>query len=86
MPLLPFNHVLLDPGETVHAVYFPGDGVYSITQVMTSGRSVEVATVGNEGFLGINALLGGRPMSCGALVKIPDRAALAMSVSIFDVK
>jgi CRP-like cAMP-binding protein len=80
---LPFQHVLLKPGETVQTIYFPGDGVYSITQVMRNGRTLEVATVGNEGFIGINALFGGDRALCGALVKLPDATAQAMTVRAF---
>ena len=81
---LPFQHVLLKPGETVQTIYFPGDGVYSITQVMRNGRTVEVATVGNKGFIGINALFGGDRALGGALVKVPDAAAQAMPVGAFQ--
>jgi CRP-like cAMP-binding protein len=45
---------------------------------------VEVATVGNEGFIGINAVFGSNRMLGAALVKIPDGAALAMSISAFQ--
>jgi CRP-like cAMP-binding protein len=81
---LPFQYVLLKPGETAQTIYFPGDGVCSITQVMTNGRAVEVATVGNEGFIGINALFGGERVLGGALVKVPDGAAQVMSARAFQ--
>lgn len=81
---LPFQHVLLKPSGALSTIYFPGDGVYSITQVMKNGRSVEVASVGNEGFIGINALFGGERWLAGAVVKIPDDTAQAMSVSAFQ--
>lgn len=51
---------------------------------MRNGRTVEVATVGNEGFIGINALFGGDRALCGALVKVPDATAYAMTVSAFQ--
>ena len=81
---LPFQHVLLKPGETAQTIYFPGDGVCSITQVMRNGRTVEVATVGNEGFIGINALFGNERVLGGALMKVPDGAAQVMSVRAFQ--
>ena len=88
LPLLrpvsvPFQHVLLKPTGTLSTIYFPGDGVCSITQVMKNGRTVEVATVGNEGFIGINALFGGERWLAGAVMKVPDHAAQAMSVGTF---
>lgn len=80
---LPFQHTLVKPGETLQRIYFPGNGVYSITQIMKNGRTVEVATVGNEGFIGINALLGGGRWLAGALLRVPDHAAQVMSVRAF---
>ena len=77
---LPFQHVLLKPGEPLEKVYFPGNGVFSITRIMSNGRTLEVATVGNEGFIGINALFGGDRWLAGALVRIPDQTAQVMSV------
>ena len=65
-------------------IYFPGNGVFSITQIMRNGRPLEVATVGNEGFIGINALFGGERWLAGALVRVPDQTAQAMSVSAFE--
>ena len=81
---LPFQHVLLKPGERIKRVYFPGNGVFSITQLMRNGRPLEVATVGNEGFIGINALFGGERWLAGALVSVPDQTAEAMSVNAFE--
>jgi CRP-like cAMP-binding protein len=39
-------------------VYFPTSGVLSLIVIMADGGSVEVGTVGNEGFLGTPILLG----------------------------
>jgi CRP-like cAMP-binding protein len=80
---LPF-HILLKPGEPLEKIYFPGNGVFSITQIMRNGRTLEVATVGSEGFIGINALFGGERWLAGALVRVPDQMARAMSVSAFE--
>lgn len=81
---LPFQHVLLKPDETLRRIYFPGGGACAITQIMRNGRIVEVATVGNEGFIGVNALFGGNRWLAGAVVKAADGAAHAMSVSAFQ--
>ena len=80
----PFQHVLLEPGESLKRIYFPGSGVYSITRVMRNGRTLEVATVGNEGFIGVNALFGRERWLAGAVVKVPDDQARVMSVSAFQ--
>jgi CRP-like cAMP-binding protein len=82
MPL-PFKHILHEPGETLRLIYFPGGGVCSITQAMKNQRMVEVATVGNEGFIGLSALFGGDRVFSGAFVKVPDGAAQVMTVGTF---
>jgi CRP-like cAMP-binding protein len=79
-----FQQVLLKPNEPLRTIYFPGGGACSITQIMRNGRTVEVATVGNEGFIGLNALLGGDRSRAGAVVTVADGAAQAMSVSAFQ--
>jgi CRP-like cAMP-binding protein len=68
----------------LRTIYFPGGGACSITQIMRNGRIVEVATVGNEGFIGVNALFGGDRWFAGVVVKAADDAAQAMSVSAFQ--
>ena len=81
---LPFQQVLLKSDEALQTIYFPGSGACSITQIMRNGRTVEVATVGNEGFIGVNALFGGNRSLAGAVVKVADVSAQAMSVSAFQ--
>ena len=76
---LPFKYILHEPGEILRHVYFPGGGVCAITQSMRNQRMVQVAIVGNEGFVGISALFGGDRVSSGAFVKVPDGAAQVMT-------
>jgi CRP-like cAMP-binding protein len=45
--------VLFEPGEVIDAVYFPTDGVVSLVTPVHSGAFVEVATIGNEGVVGV---------------------------------
>jgi len=46
-------------GEPIESVLFPLDAVISLVSVMDDGRSVEVGTVGREGFVGVPVLLQG---------------------------
>jgi CRP-like cAMP-binding protein len=80
---LPFKHVLHRGGDEVRRVYFPGGGVCSITHVMADGRMVEMATVGNEGLVGITAFFGGGLESGEALVQVPDGSAQVLDVATF---
>ena len=53
-----FKLVLHKTGETMTTVYFPVGGCCSTTYVMQDGKMVEVATIGNEGVVGITLFLG----------------------------
>ena len=45
--------VLFGPGLPIDAVYFPTDGVISLVTPLHDGAVVEVATIGNEGIVGV---------------------------------
>jgi CRP-like cAMP-binding protein len=45
-------------GDRISSVYFPDAGVISLVSEMTTGHQVAVAAVGEEGMLGLGALLG----------------------------
>lgn len=51
--------VLFEPGQAVDAVYFPLNGVVSLVTPLEDGAIVEVATVGNEGIVGVPLVQGG---------------------------
>src|SRR5882762_5155048 len=52
------KQVLQKSGQPLRAVYFLNGGVASITTILLDGTTVEAATVGDEGMLGIEAFLG----------------------------
>jgi CRP-like cAMP-binding protein len=80
---LTLKKILHKQGSKIDAVYFPGGGVCSVTNVMTDGRMVEVATIGNEGMVGITIFLGGELAVGEAFVQVPDGLAQSMSVETF---
>ena len=45
--------VLFEAGEPIDAVYFPTDGVISLVTPLLDGSIAEVATIGNEGIVGV---------------------------------
>lgn len=79
---LPVDHVILSPGRPVHTVYFLRVGACSMSRSTGGGRAAEIASVGNEGVVGIEALFGRERVLCGATMTIADDA-LAMPVSAF---
>ena len=51
--------VLFEPGQSVVFVDFPVNCVVSLVTPFGGGAIVEVATVGNEGIVGVPLVLGG---------------------------
>jgi CRP-like cAMP-binding protein len=51
--------VLFEPGRTIESVYFPLNAVVSLVTPLEDGAIVEVATVGNEGIVGVPLVPGG---------------------------
>lgn len=62
---------LYEAGDPLEFVYFPLSGVHSIVSTVTDGGIVEVATVGNEGMVGIPVFLGGRSTPDEAFCHVP---------------
>lgn len=51
--------VLFEPGQAIESVYFPLTAVIALVAPFDSGAILEVATVGNEGIVGVPMVLGG---------------------------
>ena len=67
------RHPAWQPNEPFREVYFPLDAVVSVLAV--AGRGVvEVATIGNEGVVGLPAFLGAETSPGLALCQVPGRA------------
>jgi CRP-like cAMP-binding protein len=79
--VLGIKTVLFEPGERIDAVYFPLDGVISLVTPLEDGAIVEVATVGNEGIVGVPVVLGGS-LAVRAISQVAGRA-LRMETSAF---
>jgi CRP-like cAMP-binding protein len=53
----PESHTVLHPGEPVRDVYFPTTGWIALELMAIDGETVELATVGREGLLGVSFVL-----------------------------
>ena len=58
----------------IEHVYFLNNSVVSLLTLMADGAAIEVATVGNEGMLGLPVFLGGDTIPMNAIVQIPGQA------------
>ena len=82
---LTVKDTLLKRGAPIRYVYFPNGGVCSVTAMMKNGNAVEVATVGDEGMIGIAAFFGGQAMPGESMVQVqlPDTDAERMPLDAF---
>jgi CRP-like cAMP-binding protein len=75
--------VLQRAHEPIREVFFPDGGVVSLTTLMTNGATVEVATIGSEGLVGIDAVFGGEAANAESMVQVPGGTAEVLSTEIF---
>jgi CRP-like cAMP-binding protein len=72
---LELKETLYQENEPIEHVYFPLDGVMSLVSKMEDGRGVEVATIGNEGMVGLPVFLqAALTSSLMAFAQVPGQA------------
>src|SRR6202158_5657753 len=71
---LEFKHVLYEARSPIDYAYFPNRGVVSALTVMVDGRAIEVATVGDEGMVGLPLLVGAKTTANRMIVQVPGEA------------
>src|SRR5215204_3314517 len=69
--------------EPIRHVVFPNGGVASVTTAMKDGTMVEIATVGYEGLVGIEAFFVDALMPCETMIQVPDTDAQVMPADAF---
>lgn len=82
---LELKHSVYEPNEPIEYVYFVKNGVVSLLNVMEDGKEVEVATVGNEGMVGLPVFLGAEKIPGRAFSQVPGDA-LRMKADVFKDK
>ncbi len=82
---LPFRFKLYDPGKPVDHVYFVTSGVASMVAEMADGMTVEIATVGPEGMVGMPVFLGAEQMASKAFMQVPGEGVRMAADSFREV-
>jgi CRP-like cAMP-binding protein len=82
--ILPTKTVLFEPGEVIQSVYFPLDGVISLVTPLADRDIVEVATIGNEGIVGVPLVPGGS-LAVRAISQVGGQA-LRMDAKMFTAE
>jgi CRP-like cAMP-binding protein len=80
---LSVKDILHHPGGPISAVYFPLTCVISMMTEMKNGATIEIATVGNEGLLGIPVFLG---IDVAVALGITQVSGEARRMSVEDFK
>ena len=66
--------MICDAGEAFRRVHFPISGVFSLLTINSDGSGVEVATVGNEGMVGVPVFLGsGQANNVRVVCQVPGK-------------
>jgi CRP-like cAMP-binding protein len=71
---LDLKRTLIEPREPIRNIYFPRVGVCSMLSEELEGGTIEVGTIGPEGFIGIPVLLGATSMPFRIIVQISGDA------------
>jgi CRP-like cAMP-binding protein len=71
---LTLKHVLYEARSRIDYAYFPNGGVVSALTVMEDGRAIEVATIGDEGMVGLPLLVGAETTANRMTVQVPGEA------------
>src|SRR6202142_356947 len=71
---LALKHVLYGARSPIDYAYFPNRGVVSALTVMEDGRAIEVATIGDEGMVGLPLLVGAKTTANRVIVLVPGEA------------
>jgi CRP-like cAMP-binding protein len=79
----PLKKVLYQAGAPLDYVYFPTRGIISAMTIMDNGNAIEVATIGNEGMLGLTACVGGATAPNDAMVQV-EGAGLWMKAKVLQ--
>lgn len=80
---LELRTVLNEIGKPIEFGYFLNDGVASIINVMSDGKSVEVGLTGREGFVGLPLIVGFNSSPTRAIVQV---TVTAYRISARDLK
>jgi CRP-like cAMP-binding protein len=77
------QEIIYEQGEPIDYVYFPCSAVISLLTVMEDGSCVEVAMIGNDGFLGLPRYFGMELAFARGIVQVPGESR-RMRSSLFE--
>ena len=82
---LSIKQVLYEANEPIEYAYFPNSGASSMLNLMEDGQTIEAATIGKEGMVGVPLLLGTTQIPLQVIVQIPGDG-LRMKAEVFKAE
>jgi CRP-like cAMP-binding protein len=82
---LSLKQSLYEPNEPIDYAYFINSGATSLLNLMQDGQTIEAATVGKEGMVGVPLLLGTTQIPLQVIVQIPGDG-LRMKADVFKAQ
>jgi len=77
------GQLLSDSGQRIRHVYFPVSAMISMLSLQESGATVELASIGHEGLVGLPALTGGETMPNRTEVR---KSGMALRIASSDLR
>jgi len=65
-------------GDMIQSIIFPHDATVSLTSLLTDGTMVESATVGGEGYVGVEIMLGSAVAACSGIAQQGRASIIAL--------
>jgi CRP-like cAMP-binding protein len=76
---LPRNRIVYETGDEVRHAYFLNNGMASFLAITEDGQTVDICTIGNEGFIGVPIVLAVPIMPCRVVTQLPSDALMIKS-------
>jgi CRP-like cAMP-binding protein len=76
---LPKNGILGESGDEARHAYFLNDGMASLLAITENGQTVDLCTIGNEGFIGLPIIQKVPFMPCRVVTQLPCDALMIKS-------
>src|SRR3982751_7462 len=80
---LEMKHVAYESEQPIEYAYFPLTGLASMVTIMQGGKAIEVATIGNEGMIGLPLFLGVDRTAGQAYTQVPGDS-LRIKADVFQ--
>ena len=68
------GEVISEPNQSITEIYFPQRAMISLVSIMMDGSTTEIGLVGNEGMVGLPAILGGDSTISCSIVQVSGTA------------